>query len=149
MEHGAVEREVKLEAGVGFRIPDLDGVAPGLTARSESEQRLQAVYVDTPDLRLIRGGLSLRHRSERAPGPVRGEWTLKLPEKSASPGLSRREINWPGPWGAVPAEVSGLVRAYRRTATLGPVARLVTHRRRTVLCGRSGEPLLELSLIHI
>jgi CHAD domain-containing protein len=144
VEHGGVEREVKLEAGVGFRIPDLDGVAPGVTVRPEPEQRLQAVYVDTADLRLIRGGLSLRHRSERTPGPVRGEWTVKLPEESASPGLSRREINWPGPWGAVPAEISALVRAYRRTASLGPVARLVTHRRRTVVCGRSGEPLLEI-----
>jgi CHAD domain-containing protein len=144
VEHGAVEREVKLEAGIGFRIPELDGVALGVTARPEPEQRLQAVYVDTVDLRLIRGGITLRHRSERRPGAPPGEWTLKLPEKSASPGLSRREINWPGPGGAVPAEVAGLVRAYRRTAPLGPVARLVTHRRRTVLCGRSSEPLLEI-----
>ncbi len=145
VEHGAVEREVKLEAGVGFRIPDLDGVVLGVAARSEPEQHLQAVYVDTPDLRLIRGGLTLRHRSERRrPSPAPGEWTLKLPEESAAPGLSRREINWPGPWGAVPPEVAGLVRAYRRTASLGPVARLVTHRRRTVLCSRSGQPLLEI-----
>jgi CHAD domain-containing protein len=144
VEHGGVEREAKLEAGIGFRIPDLDGVALGVTARSEPEQRLQAVYVDTSDLRLIRGGLTLRHRAERRPGATPGEWTLKLPEKSASPGLSRREINWPGPGGSVPAHVAGLVRAYRRTAPLGPVARLVTHRRRTVLCGRAGEPLLEI-----
>ena len=30
------------------------------------------------------------------------------------------------------------MRAYRRSAALGPVARLVTHRRRAVLCGRLG-----------
>src|SRR5262249_27362829 len=117
---------------------------PGLTARPEPEQRLQAVYIDTADLRLIRGGLTLRHRSERRPAPARGEWTLKLPETSASPGLSRRGINLPGPGGPCPGSVPGWVRAYRRPAPLGPVARLVTHRRRTVLCGRSGEPLLEI-----
>ena len=40
--------------------------------------------------------------------------------------------------------MANLVRAYRRTATLVPVARLVTHRRRAVLSGRLGEPLLEI-----
>jgi CHAD domain-containing protein len=144
VDRGLVEREVKLEAGIGFRIPDLAGVAPGVTTRPQSEQHLQAVYVDTPDLRLVRGGLTLRHRSERSPSGNPGEWTLKLPEESVAPGLSRREINWPGRWGSVPAEIAGLVRAYRRTAALGPVARLITHRRRTVLSGRGGEPLLEI-----
>lgn len=139
-----MEREVKLEAGVGFRVPDLDGVAPGVTSHPQPEQHLQAVYVDTPDLRLVRGGLTLRHRSERSSSGNPGEWTLKLPEESLAPGLSRREINWPGRWGSVPAEIAGLVRAYRRTATLGPVARLITHRRRSVLVGRGGEPLLEI-----
>ena len=140
----ALEQEVKLEAGIGFRIPDLDGVAVGITARSQPEQKLQAVYVDTADLRLARSGLTLRHRSDRSPGSPPGEWTLKLPEESIGPGLTRRELNWPGRWGPVPGEVAGLVRAYRRTAALGPVARLVSHRRRTLLCGRSGEPLLEI-----
>ena len=53
-------------------------------------------------------------------------------------------MNWPGRWGPVPAEISNLVRAYRRSATLGPVARLITQRRRAVLAGRLGEPLLEI-----
>ena len=53
-------------------------------------------------------------------------------------------MNWPGRWGPVPAEIASLVRAYRRSAVLGPVARLVTHRRRAVLAGRLGEPLLEI-----
>jgi CHAD domain-containing protein len=143
VDRGVLEQEVKLEAGTGFRIPDLDGVYPGVTAQPQPEQHLQAVYVDTPDLRLARGGLTLRHRSERS-SPTSGEWTLKRPEESTGPGVSRQEINWPGRHGPVPAEISGLVRAYRRTASLGPVARLVTQRRRTVLLGRSGERLLEI-----
>jgi inorganic triphosphatase YgiF len=139
-----IEQEVKLEAGIGFRIPDLAGVAIGITVRPEPEQRLQAIYVDTPDLRLVRSGLTLRHRADRSLPRSTGEWTLKLPEDSAGATLTRRELNWPGPWGAVPDEIAALVRAYRRTANLVPVARLVTHRRRTLLCGRQGEPLLEI-----
>src|ERR1700757_5054517 len=113
-----LEREVKLEAGVGFRVPDLDGVAPGVTVRAQPEQHLQAVYVDTPDLRLVRSGLTLRHRSERSPAGSPGEWTLKLPEEAAGPGLSRREISLPGRAGSVPTEIAGLVRGYRRTVPL-------------------------------
>lgn len=143
MEHDALEREVKLEVGVGFRIPDFEGIALGVSAVSEPDQRLQAVYVDTPDLRLIRSGYTLRHRSDRSVRTT-GEWTLKIPADAAGPGLTRRELSWPGKWGPVPAEVSGLVRAVRRSAALGPVARLLTHRRRTVLLDRSGERLLEI-----
>lgn len=144
MNRGALEREVKLEVGVGFRVPDLDGIAPGVTARPQPEQHLLAVYIDTPDLRLARSGLTLRHRADRSASASPGEWTLKLPERPSGPGLARREINWPGRWGPIPAEITGLLRAYRRTATLGPIARLVTQRRRTVLCGRMGEALLEI-----
>ncbi len=143
MNRGNLEREVKLEAGIGFRIPDLNGLYPGVSAQSEAEQHLQAIYVDTPDLRLTRSGLTLRHRSERSSSSP-GEWTLKLPAASSDETLSRHEMNWPGKWGPVPVEISSLVRAYRRSATLGPVARLVTHRRRAVLSGRLGEPLLEI-----
>ncbi len=139
-----MEREVKLEAGIGFRIPDLAGVLPGITVRPQPEQRLQAIYVDTPDLRLVRNGLTLRHRADRSLPRATGEWTLKLPEDSAGASLTRRELNWPGLWGTVPEEVANLVRAYRRTASLGPVARLVTHRRRTLLGAREGEALLEI-----
>jgi CHAD domain-containing protein len=146
VNRGALEREVKLEVGVGFRVPDLDGIAPGVTARPQPEQHLQAIYIDTPDLRLARSGLTLRHRVDRSASATGspGEWTLKLPERPSGPGLARREINWPGRWGPIPAEITGLLRAYRRTATLGPIARLVTQRRRTVLCGRMGEALLEI-----
>ena len=38
-------------------------------------QTLRAVYYDSPDLRLARDGITLRHRS--GDGPAR--WTLKLP----------------------------------------------------------------------
>jgi CHAD domain-containing protein len=142
VETDGVEREVKLDAGVGFRVPDFTGVWPGLSIRTQPAQHLNAVYVDTPDLRLIRSGLTLRHRTDRGTG--RGTWTLKLPVPEHGAALSRRELNWPGTPGPVPAEIASLVRAYRRTASLGPVARLVTLRQRVLVCDRFDEALLEI-----
>ena len=55
-----LERETKLEAPAGFRIPELGG--DGLVATEVEQQRLVSVYVDTPDLRIVRWGSSLRHR---------------------------------------------------------------------------------------
>ena len=81
---------------------------------------------------------------ERSPSASPGEWTLKLPEDSSEPGLTRREINWPGRWGPVPPRSPAWCAPTGGTAALGPVARLVTHRRRASSAGRLGEPLLEI-----
>jgi len=55
-----LEREAKLQAPAGFRLPELGG--DGLVARDRERERLVTVYVDTPDLRIVRWGCSLRHR---------------------------------------------------------------------------------------
>jgi CHAD domain-containing protein len=138
-----LEREVKLEAGVAFSLPDLRDLLPGGIVRSLPEQRLHSVYVDTADLRLIRSGVTLRHRKDQGSDGSEA-WTLKLPDSPRGLGLWRREIEVAGKWGSVPAELDSLVRAFRRTAPLQPVARLVTQRRRALLCGPAGEPLLEV-----
>lgn len=149
-----VEREVKLEAGVGFGVPPMDDVVPGVRTVSQPELRLQAVYLDTPDLRLMRAGLTLRHRQERdGSRPPVGEWTLKLPGRGAAAPRSsdrgegllvRREFTWPGHLQSLPPEAGEMVRALRRSAPLGPVARLVTHRRRTELRDDTDTPLAEI-----
>jgi CHAD domain-containing protein len=124
-----VEREVKLLAPPGFVVPDLDGVAPGITAVPLTPQSLEATYYDTPDLRLARSGASLRYRTgEGAP-----RWTLKLPKAAGGPGLVRTELEFEGEESAVPAEAASLARAYVRTSTLGRVARLSTIRQRIEL----------------
>lgn len=151
MEEGPVEREVKLRVETGFRLPDLTGAKPGVTVAAQPVRHLTAVYFDTADLRLVRHGLTLRHRidggARQAGGRAAsdaGEWTLKLPAASEGPGLARRELRWPGDGSAPPSDAVSLVRAFRRRAPLGPVGRLVTHRRPTVVCGRAGRPLLEV-----
>lgn len=81
------ETERKYEAPPGTSLPDLDDL-PGVAAGSgPEEQRLEARYYDTEDLRLIRSGITLRRRQGGSdPG-----WHLKLPEG----GDSRREIQLP------------------------------------------------------
>ena len=128
-----LEREVKLGVWPGFRMPDLDGVLEGLVATPVGEQHLDATYVDTPDLRLARTGITLRHRSGEG-------WTLKLPDGAAKADgvLARRELTVPSDEPAVPPELARLVTAWVRGSPLGPVARLQTLRRRVLLTGSDG-----------
>ena len=71
-------------------------------ARDE-EIALRAVYFDTPDLRLVRSGASLRRRS--------GEWTLKIPETERMNGaLVRTELTVPGDGELPPEKAVDLLR---------------------------------------
>ena len=119
----AVEREVKMGAWPGFRLPGLDGIADGVTSVPRIPRTLLAVYHDTPDLRLARWGVSLRHRTGDGSG-----WTVKLPEGDDGPALVRRELTFDGPADQVPPGAASLVRAYVRGDTLSPVARIRTRR---------------------
>src|SRR5207302_4165763 len=77
------EREVKLGAGPAFHRPSLDGVVEGAIVQSPEVLRLETVYHDTPDMRLARWGVSLRHRGGEC-------WTLKLsplPGRASTPSL--------------------------------------------------------------
>lgn len=145
MVASGTESEVKLDAGVGFVLPDMDEVLEGIVGVRRPEQRLTACYVDTADLRLLRAGVTLRHRHERdATGDELQEWTLKLPMAPSGPMVVRRELRWPGPPDAVPAEVDSLVRAWRRSEPLVTVARLVTVRQRTALRRAAGDVVAEI-----
>lgn len=134
----SIEQEVKLAVWPGFVLPDLDGVAEGVLAVPAAERRLEAVYYDTPDVRLARADITLRHRND-------GGWTLKLPDSPVIGGaLRRRELSMPGDGRAVPDEVLAHVAARVRSATIGPVARLQTLRRRTDLVDVEGKVLAEV-----
>lgn len=135
-----IEREVKLSAWPGFRLPDLDGVAAGARTRRRETVDLDATYLDTADLRLGRRGITLRHRRRGA----RETWTLKLPAEGASDMMTRREIDVSGPPGEVPERLALLVAADVRSAPLVRVARLMTVRRRTVVVDTDEQPLAEI-----
>ncbi|HKV87373.1 MAG TPA: CYTH and CHAD domain-containing protein [Candidatus Dormibacteraeota bacterium] len=132
-----LEREVKLGAGPAFHLPDLNGVIDGAAVTPPEAVRLETVYFDTPDLRLARWGVSLRHRAGEG-------WTLKLPGSLAGAMLQRDELTFQGGSKKPPEAALAVVRAYVRKAELLPVARLSTLRRRVRLVDASGTRLAEV-----
>ncbi len=140
-----IEREVKLDVGLRFELPELNGIIPGLVATRLPDAKLQAIYVDTADLRLMRWGVTLRHRRDAFGGAgAESGWTVKLPMVADGVAVVRNELSWPGAFGPVPAEVASLVRAQARTARLVPVAKLLTERHRVELRDRAGRKLAEV-----
>jgi CHAD domain-containing protein len=138
-----LEREVKLGAGPAFHLPDLNGVVDGATVTAPEAVKLETVYFDTPDLRLARWGVSLRHRAGEG-------WTLKLPPTRSSgdgqnaPLLEGDELTFQGGAKKPPAAAVAVVRAYVRKDELVPVARLSTIRRRVRVIDGSGTRLAEV-----
>lgn len=98
-----------------------------------------AVYFDTPDLRLARSGVSVRHRAGDGTG-----WTVKLPEGEEGPALVRRELTFEGPPEQPPEAVASLVLAYARGTPLEPVARIRTVRSGVDLLDREGAVVAEV-----
>jgi CHAD domain-containing protein len=132
-----LERETKLAAPAGFRIPELGG--DGLVATETEPQRLVTVYVDTPDLRIVRWGSSLRHRQGEGREKV---WTVKLPSSGNGSQLVRTEANFEGADARkLPTAAADLVRAFVRGEELAPVARLQTVRRGVRISDDAGTPL--------
>ncbi len=139
-----IEREVKLGAGPAFHLPSLEGAIEGSVVGQPEVLRLETVYHDTPDLRLARWGVSLRHRAGEG-------WTLKLAPAAGSgkPGgtsgaLERNELNYPGGPKRPPEAATAVVRAYIRNSALVPVARLSTVRRRVRITDAAGTRLAEV-----
>lgn len=145
-----IEREVKLGVWPGFELPDLRGADDGLMASGPDEWRLEAVYFDTADLRLLRRGVTVRFRRGEQPAEM---WTANLPQQVPALGLSRREISLPGGPASMPMLLEDLVRGWALGAPLMPVARLRTLRHRTTLFRGNGRTVAvvdddEVSILH-
>jgi CHAD domain-containing protein len=136
-----IEREVKLVAPATFELPDLTVAAAGRPVAVLPEQRLAATYYDTADLRLIRWGVTLRHRVGDDDGAV---WTVKAPASGTSGVVARNEVEFAGPADVIPPEALALLRGFVRSAALGPVARLETRRQRVRVRDGEGRTLLEV-----
>ncbi len=133
------ETERKYELEPGAVVPSLIDL-PQVSGQSDpAEQKLEAEYYDTADLRLIRAGVTLRRRR----GGSDAGWHLKLPVDADT----RREIQLPlGRTGRrVPAELATLVRAHARGAALRPVALITTTRSVQVLLDDAGTSLAEVA----
>ncbi len=140
---------MKLGAWPGFRLPvaDLSGMAEGLQVVPKPDLRLHATYYDTPDVRMARSGVTLRHRSGEG-------WTLKLPSSGQTAEvLSRQELTVAGDEAGVPTELARLLVSWVRTSVLEPVARLRTQRRGLELVDADGRVAAEIvddevSVVH-
>jgi CHAD domain-containing protein len=117
------ERELKLGAPPSFHLPTFDDLDDGVVPVARESQRLRTLYLDTDELALTRWGVSLRHREGEG-------WTLKLPSEDMGDVLARTELTFEGDSRRPPAAAIELIRAYVRTAALGPQVRLRTLRRR-------------------
>ena len=137
MAEVGIERELKLSVWPGYGLPDLGDLIDGGSVSDRQEQHLDAAYYDTPDLRLLRRGVTLRFRRGEPPGDV---WTARLPSGTPAVRLDRREITFPGGASSVPAALAELVRGWALGSPLTPVARLRTVRRRVTLNDADGLP---------
>jgi CHAD domain-containing protein len=135
----STEKEVKLGAHAGFELPALEDVADDVSAVARAPRTLLAVYYDTPDLRLARWDVTVRHRTGDGTG-----WQVKLPEGDDGPALVRRELTFDGPATTVPEGVTSLVLAYARQTPLAPVARIRTVRTGVDLLDREGSVVAEV-----
>src|SRR5215475_902574 len=115
------EYERKLDAPVGFRLPQLGG--------SPLEPRIfTSVYYDVPGGSLAAAGITLRRRIEHG----RSLWQLKLPA-----GDFRLELEAEGGPRRPPRELLELLHAHLRHGPLERIAELRT-RRRGELVARNG-----------
>src|SRR6266581_129646 len=109
--------EVELKLAVeGSFAPALGPERAGVEGIEElAPLDLRATYYDTPDLRLARSGITLRHRTGEADRPA---WTLKLPEmlpKGARDSSSRSEVEFEGSGSMIPDGAEDLLAAFVRT----------------------------------
>ncbi|MFC8503023.1 CHAD domain-containing protein [Pedococcus sp. NPDC057267] len=120
---GSRHREVERKYVVDDRatVP-VDDAPTGSRWAGPHEMRLEAVYFDTPELDLLRRGVTLRRRTG---GPDEG-WHVKVPRAAGE----RTELRHPlgRAVRAVPSAVVDEVRAIVRDRTLAPVATVTTHR---------------------
>ena len=126
-------------AWAGFELPPLDGTVDDVAAVARAPRTLMAVYYDTPDLRLARWGVSVRHRTGDKSG-----WTVKLPEGDDGPALVRRELTFDGPPGTMPEGAASLILAFARDPPLAPVARIRTVRTGVDLVDHEGAVVAEV-----
>jgi CHAD domain-containing protein len=134
----SLEREFKLSAPPGFRLPELTGLGRGLRAAEPELLRHVSVYWDTHDLRLVRWRCGLRHRN------VDG-WTAKLPAAGEGAALVRRELHFAGGPERPPAEALDRLLAMTRREPVVRLLELHTARERVRLTDAQGRELLEVA----
>ena len=86
----ASETETKYELPVGKALPPLDDLPQVESTAGPDEQKLEAEYYDTDDLRLIRAGITAARRQRRRLAPEAARRRGDAPGDPAAPGPQRR-----------------------------------------------------------
>lgn len=129
--------------------PGPAGLPEGASMVGCGEDCSSTAYFDTPGLRLLQRGMTLRYRRDAPVGEDR--WILDLPADldidlgaGVERAAGRRQPTWPGGPLAVPAGLATELRPLLSGENLERVAELTTLRRRTELRDRSGARLAEI-----
>jgi inorganic triphosphatase YgiF len=138
-EHLEIERKFDVEQT--FVLPDLTGVGGAAAVDDPVEHQLEAVYHDTPDLRLLRARVTLRRRTG---GPDAG-WHLKLPAGAGAGARLERHQPLGLATSLPPPDLAAPVLGILRGAEAAPVATLRTRRRVTVLRDDGGRAMAEIA----
>lgn len=133
-----LEREVKLDVGDGFTVPELDGAVPDACLSPVVELSIRDVYYDTADFRLARWGSTLRYRTGVG-------WTVKIPAPDSGRVLSRHEIVYDAAPDGPPPRALALVRSLTRGEPVVEVARFNTSRFAQTWQTPEGEEVVELA----
>ncbi|CAM5444916.1 CHAD domain-containing protein [Streptomyces tanashiensis] len=131
------EIERKYEATGDTPVPDLTRVPGVATVVDQGVMELDAVYYDTPDLRLAADGVTLRRRT----GGSDAGWHVKFPVAAGV----RDEIRAPLS-DTLPGELAGLLRSRVRDGEVVPAVRLRSARDVRHLLDGDGTLLAELSV---
>lgn len=139
-----LEHEIKFDVADDVDVPDLRALPGVHEVRSETVE-LEARYVDTPDLALLRSRTTLRRRR----GGHDEGWHLKRPV--SADGTLRSELSAPlGSAATAPAALRRQVHVVLRGRRLVPVATLTTRRTYHRLVADDGRVLAEVcdDIVH-
>jgi CHAD domain-containing protein len=133
------EIEDKFDVDEAFVLPDLGSVARVETVTEPVEHDLEAMYFDTPDLRLSTAGVTLRRRT----GGGDEGWHLKLPVDARTRTEVRRPLGQTVR--TVPKPLVDRVRVHVRDSDLAPIVRIRTTRLVRQLLDAGGMLLAEVA----
>lgn len=146
MSKATSHREIEFK----FRIPEgtelstaqdlrhlLDAL--DLDVRAPESRSMVATYFDTPNLSLLRWGITLRNRR----GGGDDGWHLKVPAAPSGTAPARDEIRIDKDTADIPHELIAMVSPLLRRQELHPMATVRTLRQPFVITSHDGTPLIE------
>jgi CHAD domain-containing protein len=137
---GRAERESKFRVSRQFVVPYLAG--RDRLHVDGGELVLEAEYWDTPDLRLLSHGHTLRHRV--ASDGSEAQWTVKLGGAPSSDVLDRTEVDETGPSTAPPQAIVEMLAGVTDGSPVSMVCRMRTRRTRSYVTDANGRRLLTI-----